>query len=66
MSKQNADSMCEFTKYISDIINSGKLIDDKIVIDIVKQLKENPETFMQGKYIDHKGLILDGVPRTVN
>ena len=57
--------MYEFTKYISDILSSGKLVDDQIVIDIVKQLKENPETFMGGLYQDSTGLILDGVPRTV-
>ena len=57
--------MDEFTKYIADIINSGRLVDDQIVIDIVKQLKENPETFMGGLYQDATGLILDGVPRTV-
>ena len=26
--------MDEFTKYISDILSSGKLVDDQIVIDI--------------------------------
>ena len=57
--------MDEYTKYIADILNSGKLVDDQIVIDIVKQLKENPETFMGGIYQDSTGLILDGVPRTV-
>ena len=50
MSKQNADSMDEFTKYISDVLSSGKLVDDQIVIDIVKQLTENPETFMGGQF----------------
>lgn len=65
MSKQNAESMDEFTRYISDILASGKLVDDQIVIDIVKQLKENPETFMGGQFQDTAGLILDGVPRTV-
>tara|TARA_B110000285_G_scaffold211569_1_gene254365 strand:- start:56 stop:703 length:648 start_codon:yes stop_codon:yes gene_type:complete len=55
----------DFTKKISEILNSGKLVDDQIVIDIVKQLKENPDTFLGGEYKNSSGLILDGVPRTV-
>jgi adenylate kinase len=57
--------MDEFTKYIANVLSSGQLVDDQIVIDIVRQLKENPETFMGGQYMDTAGLILDGVPRTV-
>ena len=35
------------------------------MIEIVRQLKESPETFMDGEFAGAPGLILDGVPRTV-
>ena len=44
---------------------SGGLVDDKTVIDIVRNLKENPATFLDGKFAEAEGLILDGVPRTL-
>lgn len=55
-----------FTQQISEILSSGKLVDDHIVIDIVKNLIEHPDTFLGGQYKNAKGrLILDGIPRTV-
>lgn len=54
-----------FSKKISDTLGSGKLIDDEIVVEIVRNLKENPTTFLDGAYAKSAGLILDGVPRTV-
>lgn len=46
-------------------MKSGALVDDQTVIGIVRELKENPETFMDGQFAGAPGLILDGVPRTV-
>ena len=46
-------------------MKSGKLIDDKIVVDIIRNLKQNPDTFLDGKYLDSPGIILDGVVRTI-
>jgi len=46
-------------------INSGGLVDDQVVVEIVKNLLYEPDTFMNGEYKDIEGLILDGVPRTV-
>jgi len=54
-----------FSQKISEILNSGKLIDDEVVVDIIRDLKSNPMTFMDGKFAKSAGLILDGVPRTV-
>jgi adenylate kinase len=39
MAQANKDGLDAFTLEISEILNSGKLVDDQIVIDIVKQLK---------------------------
>lgn len=50
---------------ISQLMSAGKFIDDDIVVEIVKNLKENPRTFMDGQFAQSAGLILDGVPRTV-
>jgi adenylate kinase family enzyme len=41
-------------------LRSGQLVDDQTVIDVVKQIHKDP------KFSDAKGIILDGVPRTVN
>ena len=57
--------MDAFSQNISEILKSGKLVDDQIVVDIVKNLKQSPETFMDGAFSEAPGLILDGVPRTV-
>lgn len=64
-SQQNPNKLDDFTLKINDILKSGELVDDQIVVDIVKNLKENPKTFMDGMYSDTKGLILDGMPRTL-
>lgn len=53
-----------FSSQINEIITSGKLVDDQIVINIMKQLKDN-QSFMNGEFYGQSGLILDGVPRTV-
>ena len=47
-------------------MQAGQLIDDQIVVDVVRNLHENREEFMGGKFSDVPGIILDGVPRTVN
>ena len=65
MAQANKEGLDAFTLEISEILNSGKLVDDQIVIDIVKQLKQNPDTFLGGEYKNSSGLILVGVPRTV-
>lgn len=39
MAQADASGLDEFTLKISEILNSGKFVDDQIVIDIVKQLK---------------------------
>lgn len=54
-----------FQEKIYKTLKSGKLVDDKIIVDIVKNLKENCDTFMDGEFVDSDGLILDGFPRTV-
>lgn len=54
-----------FTQSISELLASGRLVDDQTVIDIVRRLKEHPETFADGRYAGAPGLILDGVPRTI-
>jgi adenylate kinase len=64
MSKQNGGEMDSFTRFIADSLKSGKLIDDKIVFDIIKKLMEDPE-FMGGMYQDSMGIIFDGFPRTM-
>ena len=57
--------MDEFSTRIADILQSGKLVDDQIVVDIMKNLQQKPDEFMNGAFADAGGLILDGVPRTV-
>jgi adenylate kinase len=54
-----------FTTKMQSILASGQFVDDEIVVDIVRNLKEHPEAFMDGQYVGTKGLILDGMPRTV-
>mgnify|MGYP002634046848 CR=1 FL=1 len=62
---QTSQNIDPFTARISEILNSGQLVDDQIVIDIVKQLQTDPENFLGGEYASTPGLILDGVPRTL-
>lgn len=40
-------------------MRSGQLVDDKLVIDVINNVKKD------AKYSKHLGLILDGVPRTI-
>lgn len=61
-SEQELDA---FTKEISEILNSGKLVDDKNVTDILKNFYANKQTFMDGAFAQSQGIILDGVPRTL-
>ena len=61
-SSQSTDA---FSMKVREILNSGQLVDDQIVIDIIKKLKSEPETFMDGHFLDADGVILDGVPRTL-
>ena len=60
-----ANKKDEFTLKMQQILNSGAFVDDQLVVDIVKNLKENPEEFMDGAFANTRGLILDGMPRTV-
>ena len=46
-------------------MNSGQLVSDEIVMNIVKELKNNSDTFMDGQFRNAPGLIFDGFPRTV-
>lgn len=39
-----------FSQKISDTLSAGKFIDDEVVVEIVRNLKENPTTFMDGAY----------------
>lgn len=57
--------MDAFSRNISDIMKSGGLVDDQIVVDIVRQLMLNREEFLNGEFSSSPGIILDGVPRTV-
>ena len=63
--QSNSAQMDAFSANISQILKSGKLVDDQIVVDIIKQLHSNQNTFMDGLYAGSKGIILDGVPRTL-
>lgn len=54
-----------FSQKISDALSSGGFVDDEVVVDIVRNLKASPDTFMDGQFAKSAGLILDGVPRTV-
>ena len=55
----NTDSSKEFIVKLKGILKSGQFVDDQTVIDVVKNIKQDP------KYGGHMGLILDGVPRTI-
>jgi adenylate kinase len=44
---------------LKQILSSGQLVDDQLVVDILRDVKKKPE------YAKHMGIILDGVPRTV-
>ena len=59
------NSLDPFSQQINQILASGKLIDDQIVVDIVRNLKKDPHNFMDGQFARTAGLNLDGVPRTV-
>jgi adenylate kinase len=48
-----------FILNIKKILREGQLVDDKLVVDVVKNIKTDPS------YSKHMGLILDGVPRTL-
>ena len=58
-------SMDALSAKISQAMKSGQLIDDQIVVDVIKNMHENKDTFMGGKFHNAPGIILDGAPRTV-
>ena len=55
----------ELQSQISKTLNAGRLVDDQVVVDIMKRLNDDADTFMEANYADSSGLILDGVPRTL-
>ena len=55
----NNDPNDQFIAKLKTILSSGQLVDDKLVVDILKDIKKKEE------YAKHMGIILDGVPRTV-
>ena len=57
---KGSDATDPFIVKLKNILKSGQFVDDKTVIDVVHQIKKDP------KYAKHMGLILDGVPRTLN
>lgn len=55
----NTDANDTFIVKLKNILKTGQLVDDQLVVDVVKNIKKDP------KYGGHMGLILDGVPRTI-
>ncbi|BBJ27211.1 adenylate kinase [Athalassotoga saccharophila] len=58
MLRNEMESGSELGKKVRDIINSGKLVDDAVMNQIVKERLSKPDT--------KNGFILDGFPRTLN
>ena len=54
------DKNDKFVEELKHILRSGQLVDDDHVIGVIKKIQKDDE------YSKYKGLILDGVPRTVN
>ena len=48
-----------FIVNLKQILSSGQLVDDQLVVDILKNIKTRED------YAKHMGIILDGVPRTI-
>ena len=44
-----------FTLKVNKILKSGQLVDDAVVVDVLKRLQENPATFMDGRYANARG-----------
>ena len=55
----NLDQNDKFLQSVKSILRSGKLIDDHTVIEVIKNIKAS------NKYEGHRGVIFDGVPRTI-
>jgi adenylate kinase len=53
------ESTDPFIVNIKKILREGQLVDDKLVVDIIKKIRTEPQ------FSKHMGLILDGVPRTL-
>lgn len=49
-----------FLQNLRTILKEGKFVDDKLVVDIVNKVRK------EDRLAKHMGLILDGVPRTIN
>ncbi|HEU23682.1 MAG: adenylate kinase [Mesoaciditoga sp.] len=58
MLRSEMESGSELGNKVRDIINSGKLVDDAVMNQIVKERLSKPDT--------KNGFILDGFPRTLN
>ncbi len=58
MLRNEMESGSELGNKVKDIINSGKLVDDTVMNQIVKERLSKPDT--------KSGFILDGFPRTLN
>ena len=57
MFRSNIASGTELGKKVKEYLDSGKLVPDEIVIDVVKDRLSHPDT--------QKGVLFDGFPRTV-
>jgi len=57
---KKGDASDKFIQGLKATLTAGKLVDDDTVVEIVKRTLEDPE------WKKTKGIMLDGVPRTVN
>lgn len=55
---RNVDINTELGKKINDLMNQGKLVDDKLILDLLEQRLSNSDC--------NDGYILDGFPRNIN
>jgi len=58
--KQEDAQSDPFILKIKNILKSGQLVDDETVIDVVRKIHRDPQ------YAETRGIIFDGVPRTIN
>ena len=65
-SQAGAAAQDDFTRDLLDTLNSGKLVDDSVVVKIAEKLFLETDSFMDGHFSEANGIILDGVPRTVS
>ena len=59
ITKNTSDQQSDFVKKVKEILRSGQLVDDQTVIDVIKNVRET------GQFAGRRGIIYDGVPRTV-